>query len=99
VTLQAAMYGSLVLAAQMGKDGVTKEMVYGGPGPDDKKLKSITMPEVNSATGPSSWIEKDTGGRASIPNRGTERDHALIPLYKLLDERYSVYWKVNARSA
>jgi hypothetical protein len=26
------MYGPLVLAAQMGKDGLTKEMVYGNPG-------------------------------------------------------------------
>lgn len=28
-TLQAAMYGPLVLAAQMGKEGLTKEMIYG----------------------------------------------------------------------
>jgi hypothetical protein len=45
----------------MSKDGLTKEIAYGDPGSDDKKQKPIPMPEVNSATGPSSWIEKIPG--------------------------------------
>jgi hypothetical protein len=29
---------------------------------------------------------------------GQTQATSLIPLYKLLDERYSVYWKVNTKS-
>ena len=32
-TVQAAMYGPLVLAAQMGDEGLTTRMIYAGPGP------------------------------------------------------------------
>jgi uncharacterized protein len=97
-TLQAAMYGPLVLAAQMGREGLTKEMIYGDPGPDDKKQKSIPMPEVNSASDLASWLEKMPGEGLQFRTVGQSETTQLIPLYKLLDERYSMYWKVNAKS-
>src|SRR5579859_1067228 len=53
-TLQAAMYGPLVLAAEMGREGLTKSMIYGDSGPDDEHQKAIEMPQVTVAksTGP-----------------------------------------------
>ena len=97
-TLQAAMYGPLVLAAQMGKEGLTKEMIYGNPGPDDKEQQAIPMPEVNSISDPASWLEKVPGEGLRFQTVGQSKTTQLIPLYKLLDERYSVYWKMNAKS-
>jgi DUF1680 family protein len=94
-TLQAAMYGPLVLAAQMGKEGLTKEMIYGNPGPDDKTQQAIPMPEVKSTSGPSSWLEKVPGQELRFQTVGQGETTHIIPLYKLLDERYSVYWKPN----
>jgi hypothetical protein len=98
-TLQAAMYGPLVLAALMGKDGLTKEMIYGNPGPDDKRQKPIPMPEVSSASDPASWLEKVPGEGLRFQTVGQQETTHLVPLYKVLDERYSVYWKMNAKSA
>jgi uncharacterized protein len=98
-TLQAAMYGPLVLAGQMGKEGLTKEMIYGDPGPDDKKQQAIPMPQVNSTADPASWLEKVPGEGLRFQTVGQTETTHLVPLYKLLDERYSVYWKVNAKSA
>jgi hypothetical protein len=97
-TVQAAMYGPLVLAAQMGKDGLTNEMIYGNPGPDDKTQQAIPMPEVNSTSGPASWLERLPGEGLRFRTAGQSKTTQLIPLYKLLDERYSVYWKVNTKS-
>jgi hypothetical protein len=98
-TLQAAMYGPLVLAALMGKDGLTKEMIYGNPGPDDKRQKPVPMPEVSSASDPASWLEKVPGEGLRFQTVGQQETTHLVPLYKVLDERYSVYWKMNAKSA
>jgi DUF1680 family protein len=97
-TVQAAMYGPLVLAAQMGKQGLTKEMIYGDSGPDNDKKKPIPMPEVQSTSDPESWLEKVSGDELSFRTVGQSETMHLIPLYKLLDERYSVYWKVRTKS-
>jgi hypothetical protein len=97
-TLQAAMYGPLVLAAQMGKEGLTQKMVYGDYGPDERH-KNIPMPEVSTAANqPTSWFEKASGGGMKFQTVGQTQTTSMIPLYKLLDERYSVYWKVNTKA-
>jgi len=43
-TLQAAMYGPLVLAAEMGTEDLTKAMIYGDYGPDEEKHKGRVKP-------------------------------------------------------
>jgi DUF1680 family protein len=97
-TLQAAMYGPLVLAAQMGREGLTQKMIYGDYGPDEKH-ENIPMPEVSTAANqPTGWFEKTSGGELKFQTVGQSKQTNLIPLYKLLDERYSVYWKVNTKS-
>jgi hypothetical protein len=98
-TVQAAMYGPLVLAAKMGKQGLTRGMIYGNSGPDDEKKKTVPMPEVQSTSDPASWLEKTPGEELSFRTVGQSETTQLIPLYKLLDERYSVYWKVHTKSA
>jgi DUF1680 family protein len=97
-TLQAAMYGPLVLAAQMGKEGLTKEMIYGDSEPDAKKQKAVPMPEVIGTSNPTSWIAKVSGQPLGFQTVGQSEATRLIPLYKLLDGRYSVYWKVHPKS-
>ena len=95
-TLQAAMYGPLVLAGRLGKQGLTSEMTYGGY---DCELsgKPVSAPEIagdlrNSAT----WIEPVAGHPLSFRTRGQAAKMDLVPLYRLFDERYAVYWKIRA---
>lgn len=97
-TIQAPMYGPLVLAAEMGKDGLTPEIIHGDYGPDDKKFQGYPMPEATTAANsPAGWLEKTEGLR--FQTVGQSKQTSLIPLYQLLDQRYSVYWKVNTKSA
>jgi DUF1680 family protein len=95
--VQAAMYGPLVLAARMGYDGLTTSMIYGGSGPRGRD-STIAMPEVN---GGDLWLEKTDGDRRfplTFKTKGTGTSYTLVPLNKVLDERYSVYLKNTAQA-
>jgi uncharacterized protein len=97
-TLQAMMYGPLVLASRLGTCGLTKDMICGPSGPDEKS--TIPVPDISS-TGKdaTSWVEPAKDKRLSFRTAGQSTNIELIPLYKLFDERYTVYWKVNTKSA
>ena len=98
-TLQAAMYGPLVLAAEMGREGLTEKMIYGDSGPDDEHQKPIAMPEVAAANGSSNWVERVPGEDLRFRTVGQPESTNLKPLYEIMDERYSVYLKVNPKTA
>jgi uncharacterized protein len=98
--IQAAMYGPLVLAAQMGREGLTKAMIYGDSGPDDEHQKAIPMLEVSTTNGGGAmqWVERIPDEKLRFQTAGQTEGTKLMPLYQIMDERYSVYWKVNQRS-
>jgi len=99
-TLQAVMYGPLVLAAEMGRDGLTHAMIYGNSGPDDEHQKPIGMPEitVTNSLGPITWVERVPGETLRFRTVTTAESINLRPLYQIMDERYSVYLKVNEKA-
>jgi DUF1680 family protein len=98
-TLQAAMYGPLVLAAEMGREGLTEKLIYGDSGPEERH-KEIPMPEVTVADGGSSakWVERVPGDALQFRTVGQTESTSLKPLYEIMDERYSVYLKVNQKT-
>ncbi len=91
--VQAAMYGPLALAARMGYEGLTTSMIYGGEGPRGRDV-DIPMPEVD---GGDIWVEKTEGDHryplTQLKTKGTGKPYSLVPLYQIMDERYSVYVK------
>jgi DUF1680 family protein len=102
-TLQAVMYGPLVLVGRLGTEGLTPDLLRAAP------TQPRTVPEYRSGpvaapsfvargSGPEDWIARS--GRAGAPlefrTAGQARDVTLLPLYALFDERYAVYWKVTA---
>jgi len=93
------MYGPLVLAAEMGREGLTEKMIYGDSGPDDEHQKPIAMPEVAAANGSSKWVERVPGEDLRFRTVGQPESTNLKPLYEIMDERYSVYLKVNPKTA
>lgn len=100
-TLQAAMYGPLVLAAVMAPTGVPRELQYGPLGPDAKKLPPLPMPTAHSKTGSiasSIAVERSAGEGSPWTFRtvGQPVNTQLIPLYRISNERYSVYWNVES---
>jgi len=91
-TMQAAMYGPLVLAGRF--DAVTKDMSYSGYGP--KSGTQIKVPDIVAASGkPAAWIEPDAKQPLTFQAVGQPQPLTLVPLYKVIHERYAVYWKVN----
>jgi len=95
-TIQAAMYGPLVLAGRF--DAVTKEMTYGDYEPkpgDQKKVADIVADE----TKPTSWIEPDAKQSLVFHTVGQDQPQTLVPLYQVIHDRYAVYWKVDSKTA
>jgi len=101
-TVQAVMYGPLVLVGRLGTDGITEANRRAEP------TKPRTVPEFTyqpppapalRARGPdpAAWIQRTSGPDQppAFRTSGQERDVELVPFYALYDERYAVYWKMN----
>jgi uncharacterized protein len=97
-TLQAVMYGPLVLAGRLGGNGLTQPLVYPGydtaPGGDP-----IPVPAVaNNSQDPAGWLEPAPDQKLAFRAVGQSENISLAPLYKLTGERYAVYWKVAGKT-
>jgi uncharacterized protein len=101
-TVQAAMYGPLVLAAVQGTEGLTSSRIDGPSGPyaDD----GYPMPAVDLRHRPNQpaiegvWFEaQEPSYQYSLRFRTKGRGpiHTLVPLNQIMDERYSVYLKMT----
>lgn len=91
---QAVMYGPLVLAGDLGNEGLTEAMLIGPNAPRPQRLP-VTVPGFKAADAdPSSWI-KPADKPLTFRTAGQEKDVALAPLNSIFDRRYSVYWQVS----
>ncbi|HEX3766269.1 MAG TPA: beta-L-arabinofuranosidase domain-containing protein [Kofleriaceae bacterium] len=92
-SLQAILYGPLVLAARMGTAGLGPGILRAGP------TRPRTVPEYRaeglptpSLTGPAPWVRSEDGKPLAFrATAGEPRE--LAPLYQIFDERYGVYFK------
>jgi DUF1680 family protein len=94
-TLQAVMYGPVVLAGRF--DSVSKEKLYGDYEPkasDQAKVPDI----VADSTMPTGWVEPDPKQPLTFRTVGQSQALTLVPLYKVIDQRYAVYWKVGNKN-
>ena len=98
-TLQAVMYGPLVLAGKLGA-----EPTRAGPTPPrmtpDFDVSPVTKPiAVAPITAASddvnSWVKSVPGKPLQFVTVGQAAPLTLVPFNGLYDERYVVYWKVN----
>jgi len=98
-SLQAIMYGPLVLAGDLGREGLTDEMRQGGDNPPEQN-KPAAAPEFEAPSGdPRSWIDPVERLPLMFRTKGQRRDISLLPLYRIVDQRYGVYWRVNSKEA
>lgn len=100
-SLQAVMYGPLVLVGRLGTEGITDENRRAEP------TKPRMVPEFRNPAPPSvpliratsddvaSWVEPVPGRVLEFRTHGQPASIALVPLYRLFDERYVVYWPVQ----
>jgi DUF1680 family protein len=93
--LQAIMYGPLVLAGGLGREGLTEPMMVGGSDPPEPH-NPVPVPDFRiSSQDPASWIEPVEGQRLTFRTKGQRQDVRLIPLNRIFDERYAIYWRMR----
>ena len=57
------------------------------------------MPDiVADASKPTAWIEPDAKQPLTFSTVGQSQPLTLVPLYKVIHERYAVYWKVDNKT-
>jgi hypothetical protein len=92
--LQAVLYGPLVLAGDLGSEGLTKEMIVGPEGPPMRR-HPMDVPAFRAAgADPASWIKRDDKP-LTFRTANQAKDVTLQPLNSIFDKRYSVYWQVS----
>jgi hypothetical protein len=88
------MYGPLVLAGRLGSENLTQPEIYLGHDPTPSG-DPAPVPNINSKSkGPLGWVEPVANQPGSFRVTAGSGQVSLIPFYKLLGERYVVYWKV-----
>jgi DUF1680 family protein len=95
--LQAIMYGPLVLVGKLGP--APKEAMFGRMGPDLKGQK-LSLPAFKAAAAdPASWIKPVAGQPLTFQTAGQKQNVTLVPFYKVYDQRYAVYWRIQQPAA
>ncbi len=92
-TMRAALYGPLVLAAELGpgpKDGPLKIGGY-DTGPKQAELGPPAEAPVAPATDAADWIDVVSAKELAFKAGAL----AVKPMYSITDEKYAVYWKAE----
>jgi DUF1680 family protein len=91
---QAFLYGPIVLAGDLGSEGLTETMIVGPSAPRPQRLP-LEIPKFQAGSvDPSTWI-KPADGPLTFRTTGQSKDVTLVPLNTLFGKRYSVYWQVG----
>lgn len=93
--IQAFLYGPLVLAGDLGSEGLTEALTVGSNVPRVRQAPQIEIPTFQATgDGPEAWIK--AGDRAlTFRTTGQKKDVALAPINSIFGKRYSVYWQVS----
>jgi DUF1680 family protein len=106
-SLQAVLYGPLVLAGRLGTAGLTPAVLRAEPTaprtvPEYKSAPvpapTFHLPAAGGLDDPSAWLAA-TGRPLEFRTRGQAQDVTLVPLAQLFDERYAVYWRITHDAA
>ncbi|HVW84015.1 MAG TPA: glycoside hydrolase family 127 protein [Bryobacteraceae bacterium] len=100
--LQAILYGPLVLAGDLGTEGLRPDVIIGPNAPRlgpprpnaPAPVAPIEVPSFRAAASPEAWIRPGDKPLA-FRTAGQQKDVDLVPLNSIFGRRYSVYWKVT----
>lgn len=94
-SIQAMMYGPLVLATRMGRDGMdTDKINVSDHRPSFNRIVGRQLPTVYFEP-EQSWV-RTTDQPLTFEALGIEGPLQLLPLYKIRNERYAIYNRVRA---
>jgi len=107
--VQAFLYGPIVLAGDLGSEGLTERWITGPNAPAIRRPNSsfpqradapqrppaIEIPAFHAASeDPSTWI-KPANAALTFQTTGQTKDVTLAPINSIFDKRYNVYWEVS----
>ena len=102
-SIAAALYGPLVLAADLGGgpvDGPSKIIPDGSTVPKGlAKADALPKAAVDAGAGAGVWIKAQSAGetrgemRFKAAGEGAQFD--LLPMYEVRDQKYAVYWQLG----
>jgi hypothetical protein len=93
----ALLYGPIVLAGELGKEGLDDARRYGPSAPQIGRVTPIEVPAfVADLKDVLLRVKPVRGAPLNFRTVGIGRpqDVSLVPFYQVFDQRYSVYWKV-----
>jgi hypothetical protein len=96
---RAALYGPLVLAADLGpgpKDGPLKIGGY-DTGPKHAELPAPVPNPIAQADEAGEWMDVVSAKDLSFKSRGANAI-AVKPMYRITDEKYAVYWAMEKKA-
>jgi hypothetical protein len=93
-TQQAFLYGPLVLAGDLGSEGITPDMIVGPNSPQIRRAPQIDIPRFHASGDPSSWIKRGDEPLA-FRTTGQSKDVSFQPINSIFGRRYNVYWQVS----
>ena len=94
--LVSVLYGPIVLAGDLGTEGLDDAKRFGPSAPPMRRVKPIVVPDF--VTGKKNLLSTISAVKGEpltfrTSNLGKPDDVTLIPFYKVNDRRYSVYWR------
>jgi uncharacterized protein len=102
-SVAAVLYGPLVLAADLGAGpaaGGAERVIQGRPTTPPNVAAPAALPRVTRGRGSAErmapWVELES--RADLRFKAVALDarrYTVMPLYRILDQRYSVYWQAQ----
>jgi hypothetical protein len=98
-SVTAALYGPLVLAADLGAgpaDGPDRVIHSGATVPKNLPAAS-SLPKVaaSSEANTKQWIQVESAPGLRFTVAGESVKYQLMPMYQIVDQRYSVYWQMR----
>jgi uncharacterized protein len=103
---QAFLYGPVVLAGDLGAEGLSERRIVGPNAPQMARpnaqprpgappnVPAIEIPTFTAKGDPANWI-KPADGPLKFRTAGQQKDVTLLPINSIFDKRYSVYWQVS----
>ena len=97
----AILYGPLVLAADLGPGptDVPNKVIHSGDTSPAKIPSPDPLPKAVPAldSTPDQWIQTESKSELRFKVAGEGANYELMPMYRIRDQRYSVYWQMEAQ--
>lgn len=102
-SIQALTYGPIVLAGRLGSAGLDAATLRAEPTKPrtvpEYKGEPVGVPAIEETRGElASWVEPVPGRPLEFRTIGQAANLQLLPLNRVFDERFVVYWKLQARN-